>query len=367
MIVLALNAGSSSLKFALFEGEKVLNRGVIERIGQPGGPADMQEAVQRMAKRVEAVCGWERVGAVGHRVVHGGTRYSKPARVTPELKEAVAELAVLAPLHNPLNLAVIERAEALAPKVPHVAVFDTAFHQTLAPSAYLYGLPREVYEKHGVRRYGFHGISHAYAVRTAADWLNRPVRSLRLITLHLGSGASLCAVKNGQSVDTSMGFTPTAGLVMGTRCGDVDPAAVCRLEALGYDPQALMEKEGGLKGLCGDSDMRTVLRRAEAGEETAREALAVYVQQIRRYLGAYWLELGGADALVFTGGVGERAEKIRQMVCEGLGPFGVVLDEAKNACHARDISAKEAKVRVLVVPADEERAIARETRTLLEI
>ena len=374
MRVLVLNAGSSSLKFALTDAarKRHLLRGRVERVGEeksllvlgkeeiPVRAKDHRAALQAVLLHAELGS----IEAVGHRVVHGGTiRESQP--VDDALLERIRALVPLAPLHNPANLAGIEAARKLFPDVPQVAVFDTAFHQTLPPEAYHYALPAELAEA-GYRRYGFHGISHAHVSRKAAELLGRPLEELRLVTLHLGNGASATAVQGGKSVATSMGFTPLEGLVMGTRPGDLDPGLVLALaKAKGIEEtERLLNRASGLKGLSGLShDLRDLHAAAAGGHEGARLALAAYVRRIVFYVGGYAALLGGIDALVFTAGVGENDPWVRAEVVRGLGHLGFRLDEAKNASGGPEITRGQPVA--MVVPTDEELEIALETRRVL--
>ncbi len=365
--VLVLNAGSSSLKYAVVEPGGARG-GLVERIGEPGGDAaDHRDAVARVVGSL----GDRRLGAVGHRVVHGADRYRRPVRVDDAVLAGIEELAELAPLHNPAAAQGIRAARAALPQLPQVAVFDTAFHATLPPAASTYALDRELAARHGVRRYGFHGISVRYVVAASARLLGRPVEDLNLIVLHLGNGASATAVAGGFSVETSMGMTPLEGLVMGTRTGDIDPAVTFHLaRAAGLSLDEIEDRyqhRGGLAGLCGDNDMRAVQARAEAGDPAGQLALDVYCHRIRKYVGAYHAVLGRLDAVVFTAGVGEHSAVVRQRSLSGLDALGIVLDPAANAAGggARTVSARGARVAVCVVPTDEERGIAEETAALL--
>ncbi len=337
--------------------------------------ADHEAGLDAMTQAFDATGGMPGpLTAVGHRVVHGGDRFAAPALVDARVLEAIRACIPLAPLHNPANLLGIEVAQRAFPDVPHVAVFDTAFHQTMPESAYRYALERAVADSGRIRRYGFHGTSHAYVSRTAVEFLQLPPDSARVITLHLGNGASACAVRGGRSVDTSMGMTPLAGLAMGTRTGDIDPGVLLHLLREGMtlaELDVLLNKRSGLKGLAGENDLRLVHAAAADGDPAARVALEVYVHAIRHYLGAYLVGLGGADAIVFTAGVGENDPQVRAAVCEGLEDLGIGLDSARNA-SARgpsdpvDIAAPDSRVRVLVVPTDEEREIARESLLALQ-
>lgn len=369
MKVLVLNCGSSSIKHRLFEqpGDREVGRGAVEGIG-PGGTVPDHAAGLRL------VC--EAIGAepdvVAHRVVHGGERFVAPALIGDAVLAEVERLTPLAPLHNPANLLGVRLARERFPSARHVAVFDTAFHATVPDFAARYALPARLARDHGVRRYGFHGSSHAWASRRAAEVLARPLDSLRTVVLHLGAGASACAVGGGRSIDVSMGMTPLEGLVMATRSGDLDPGVVLFLQrslGMGIDEvDRLLNRESGLAGLCGDADLREVLRRADEGDAAARLALDVYVYRIAKQVGAYAVALGGLDAVVFTAGVGERSPRIRREVCERLGLFGAVLDPAANEAPSnadRAIHAPTSRVALLVVAANEELQIAREAAALV--
>jgi acetate kinase len=389
--VLVVNCGSSSIKYQLLAApsERRLAVGLLERIGEAGArlrhEAPPAAAEEREVAARDHRAGFDHIGAalsrhgaearvvaIGHRVVHGGERFCEPARIDAAVCAAIRELAVLAPLHNPANLVGIEACRAAFPGVPQVAVFDTTFHQTLPPRAFRYAIPEDWYRRHGVRRYGFHGSSHRYVAARAAEALGRPLDGLRLITLHLGNGASAAAVAHGRCIDTSMGMTPLAGLVMGTRSGDLDPAVPLFLQrSAGLAPEAIDERlneASGLRGLCGSGDMREVLARESDGDERARLALDVYVYRLRQCIGAYFAVLGGLDALVFTGGVGENAARVRALACAGLEGLGIVLDPARNADASgplAEIGRAGAPVRALVVRTDEELQIARETLAAL--
>jgi acetate kinase len=351
-LVFVLNVGSATVKYALFDVEHG------RRLA--GGLADSVPA---------ALTDRPAVIAVAHRVVHGGERFRAPVVVDDDVLAALHELAVLAPLHNPVNLAGIERARSVWPDVPHVAVFDTAFHHTLPPHAFTYAVPREWATRHGVRRYGFHGTSYAYVSRAAARLLGREPGDTRLIVLHLGNGASAAAVAGGRSVDTSMGLTPLEGLVMGTRSGDVDPALVLHLRrtaGLGVDEiDDLLNTASGMRALAGDSDMRAVHRRIAAGEADAALALDVYCYRVRKYVGAYLAALGGADAIVFTGGVGEHDAVVRSQSLAGLESLGIAVDPARNEAGETTISPPGSAIAVLVVPTDEELEMATQAAALV--
>ncbi|MCI0157352.1 acetate kinase [Leifsonia shinshuensis] len=387
--VLVVNSGSSSLKYQLIDAasEEVLASGLIERIGEPSGhlrhtgPRGKWETTLAIPDHTAAfrvmldAFGAEGpslddhpLAAVGHRVVHGGKRFFEPTIVTPLVEINIEDLADLAPLHNPANLQGIRAAKAAFPDVQHVAVFDTAFHQTLAPEAYTYAIDAALAEKHRVRRYGFHGTSHKYVSGAAAEFLGRPLGELKQIVLHLGNGASACAVDAGRSVDTSMGMTPLEGLVMGTRSGDLDPAVLVHLArraGLGIDDlDELLNRRSGLLGLSGHGDMRDVRHAAESGDAAARLALDTTVHRLKHYIGAYTALLGGLDVLTFTAGIGENDWRLRAEVCTGLEALGIRLDPERNAAgssDARRISADDSRVTVLVVPTDEELEIARQS------
>ena len=372
MKVLVLNSGSSSLKYQLFDmAERTLvAQGAAERIGEPGSDvSDHAAALDRIAGLAadEAGDGRDLVG-IGHRVVHGGEAFREPCLIDKRVIEAIRGLSPLAPLHNPANLLGIEVAMARRPDVPQVAVFDTAFHHSIPPHAYRYAVPEEWYESYGVRRYGFHGTSLAYVAKQAAHELHRPLGELNLIVLHLGNGASVTAIANGKSVDTSMGMTPLEGLVMGTRSGDLDPGVIvhmaCQAGMTVEDIGEILNGESGLSGLCGVGDVRDVLKREAAGDTRARLALDVYTYRMRKYIGAYMAALGHVDGIVFTAGVGENSADIRERACEGLEGLGIQLDEARNRASAkrvRPIHREGAPVAVLVVPTNEVLEIAEQT------
>ncbi len=386
MQVLVFNAGSSSLKFGIFsvttETHEVF-KGSYERFRAGGcecrfrhGETDERGAVEfdspsEALKGVPAALkrfGLDAIDAVGHRIVHGGARFTSPTLLDDETVEAIEALTPLAPLHNPANLEAVRLCRGLWPDISQVAVFDTAFHQTLAPEAYTYAIDAALADKHRVRRYGFHGTSHKYVSGAAAEFLGRPLGDLRQIVLHLGNGASACAVDGGRSVDTSMGMTPLEGLVMGTRFGDLDPAVLVHLArraGLGIDDlDELLNRRSGLLGLSGHGDMRDVRHAAESGDAAARLALDTTVHRLKHYVGAYTALLGGLDVLTFTAGIGENDGRLRAEVCAGLEALGIRLDPERNAdgsSEARRISADDSRVTVLVVPTDEELEIARQS------
>ncbi|WP_348786700.1 acetate kinase [Leifsonia sp. NPDC080035] len=387
--VLVVNSGSSSLKYQLIDADSgdALASGLVERIGEPSGHIrhrgpdgssertlpipDHTAGFRAMLEAFEADgpdLAEHPLAAVGHRVVHGGKRFFEPTIVTPLVEINIEDLSDLAPLHNPANLQGIRAAKKAFPDVPHVAVFDTAFHQTLDPAAYTYAIDAALAEKHRVRRYGFHGTSHKYVSGRVAAVLERPLGDLRQIVLHLGNGASACAVDGGRSVDTSMGMTPLEGLVMGTRSGDIDPAVLVHLArraGLGIDDlDDLLNRRSGLLGLAGHGDMRDVRRAAESGDASARLAIDVVVHRLKHYIGAYTAILGGLDALTFTAGVGEHNPWLRAEVCAGLEGLGIRIDPRRNEAErddARVISTDDSPVTVLVVPTNEELEIARQS------
>ncbi|MBQ1069100.1 MULTISPECIES: acetate/propionate family kinase [Micromonospora] len=367
--ILVLNSGSSSVKYRLYDGDDVLDKGTVERIGEPGGgPADHESAVREIIGRLDLTG----LAGVGHRVVHGGRKFSEPVRIDDAVVAAIEDLVPLAPLHNPANLAGIRVAREALPDVPQVAVFDTAFHHTLPEAAATYAIDKATAERYGVRRYGFHGTSHAYVSRRTADLLDRPYDQLNTITLHLGNGASACAVQGGRSVATSMGMSPLEGLVMGTRSGDLDPTVIFHLRREGGmgvdDIDDLLNHRSGLLGLTGANDMREVLARRAAGDPDATLAFDVYCRRITGYVGAYYALLGRVDAIAFTAGVGEHAAPVRSASLAGLERLGIAVDPARNDGHGdRIVSPDGAEVAVLVVGTDEEREIARETREVLGV
>jgi acetate kinase len=368
--VLVLNAGSSTIKFELLDAERwsPIGSGLIDRVSDPSeGFARFEAEVTRMLKDASML------RAIGHRVVHGGERFVEPTWIDREVITELRALNELAPLHNPPALLGIELALQRFPNTPNVAVFDTAFHRSLPPRAYRYAVPRELYAEHRIRRFGFHGTSHAFVAKRAAELLARPLDQLDLITLHLGNGASAAAIQRGRSIDTSMGFTPLEGLVMGTRSGDLDPAiSIHLLRALGKtsaEVDHLLEHESGLLGLCGSSDLRDVQEQAEAGDADAELAIEIYCYRIKKYVGAYLAALGRADAIVFTAGVGENAARIRHDCLDGLGALGIEIDPAKNSASSggpREIQSEQSRIKVLVVPTDETLEIAQQALAIVE-
>ena len=398
MKILVLNCGSSSLKYQLIdmENEAVLCIGLVERIGIEGSiltqkkdgvegkyvkeqpMKDHQDAIQLVLEGVldptyGGVKDMNEINAVGHRVVHGGEKFASSVVITDEVEEAIRKCSELAPLHNPANLMGIDAIKAIIPGVPNVAVFDTAFHQTMPASSYLYGLPYRLYTEYGVRRYGFHGTSHKYVSQRAAEMLGKDIADLKIITCHLGNGASIAAVDGGKVVDTSMGLTPLEGLIMGTRCGDIDPAIIPfimkkeNLDADGVDK--LMNKESGVYGMTGiSSDFRDICDAAAEGNQQAIDALDAYHKRVKKYIGSYAAEMNGVDAIVFTAGLGENGIDDRLAIASNLEVLGVKMDAEANKVRGKEtvISAADSKVKVLLVPTNEELMIARDTLELVK-
>lgn len=384
MAILTINAGSSSIKYRVYTQDlTALFSGLIEGIGESSGfwhhrAEDKvskehrfhshKEAFAELAVMLKNLLGEDAIIAVGHRVVHGGKEYFEPTIISPELLQTIEELSSLAPIHNPINAQGIICAQASFPKALEVAVFDTGFHHSLAEPVYRYAIDKDLSDALAIRRYGFHGINHAYVAAEAAAFLEKPLTSCNLITLHLGNGASACLIKNGLSFDTTMGMTPLAGLIMGTRCGDVDPSIALYLQRKGLSLEEvdnLFNKQSGLMGIAKDNDMRRLCARAEAGDERANLAIDMYVYTIQKTIGAYLSQCAHLDALVFTGGVGENANLIRQKIIAPLAHLGLSINpqqQAKKACE--NISASETPI--LVIRGDEEKYIASATRDLLE-
>ncbi|MBL1113502.1 acetate kinase [Streptomyces sp. 110] len=374
--VLVLNSGSSSVKYQLLDmadGSRPAS-GIVERIGE-GPVADHAAALKQVADELAAKdLGLDspELAAVGHRVVHGGTRFTEPTLITDEVVEEIEKLIPLAPLHNPANVTGIKVARSLRPDLPQVAVFDTAFHSTIPEAAARYAIDVATADRWGVRRYGFHGTSHAYVSRATAELLGKEPAELNTIVLHLGNGASASAVRGGVCVETSMGLTPLEGLVMGTRSGDIDPAAIFHLSRVGGmstdEIDTLLNKRSGLAGLCGDNDMREIGRRMGEGDRAAQLAFDIYIHRLRKYVGAYTAVLGRVDAIAFTAGVGENSAAVREAAMRGLTAFGIEVDGVRNALRsatARLISTETSRVAVAVVPTDEELEIASQTFDLV--
>ncbi|MCP3425893.1 acetate kinase [Rothia sp. AR01] len=386
MLVLVINSGSSSIKYQVREvtgapagsaadaaaaqvagvEDAILTKGLIENIGSSGAVADHAEALDLLAARLDEELNGREIDVVGHRVVHGGERFSEPVLIDNEIVRTIERLAPLAPLHNPAAALGIRAIQKKWPHLPQVAVFDTAFHRTLPERAWRYAIPDELYRLRGIRRYGFHGTSHDYVTGRAAEHLGVPREELDGVVAHLGNGASVTAIKGGASVDTSMGYTPLAGLVMGTRSGDVDPSVLTALMTGpdAYDAEQIdrvLNNESGLLAIGGSNDMRELVQRAEGGDEKARLALEMAAYRLVKYIGGYHVAVGGARVLIFTAGIGENSAPFRRLVVEGLGALGVTLDEEANAVRSdeiREISGPDSAITVLVVPTDEERAIA---------
>ncbi|MBC2575662.1 acetate/propionate family kinase [Peptostreptococcus canis] len=396
MKVLVLNCGSSSLKYQLIDmnNESVLCKGLVERIGIEGSilkhekdglegkyiveqpMKDHKDAINHVLTavihpEVGAVKEMKEIDAVGHRIVHGGEKFASSALLTDEVINVINECVELAPLHNPANLMGVEACKAILPDVPQVGVFDTAFHQTMPQKSFLYGLPYELYTKYGVRRYGFHGTSHMYVSERAAEMIGKPIEELKIITCHLGNGASISAVDSGKCIDTSMGLTPLEGLIMGTRCGDIDPAIVpfiMKKKGLDIDGiDKLMNKQSGVYGMTGiSSDFRDIEDAAKDGNELAKVALEAYAHKVKKYIGAYTSIMNGVDAIVFTAGLGENGISMREMICKDMDFFGVKLSSEKNNVRGKEtvISSDDSRVKVLLIPTNEELMIARDTLKL---
>lgn len=382
MLVLVINSGSSSLKYQVRDvaAGSVLTEGLIEKIGMGNGgegdgeiegPRDHAEALEQVDAAIHDELGDLQLGAVGHRVVHGGERFAEPVLIDNEITRAIERLNPLAPLHNPANVLGIRAITKKWPDMPQVAVFDTAFHRSIPEHAWRYAVPDELYTNHGIRRYGFHGTSHEYVTRQAAALLDIPAEEFDGVIAHLGNGASVTAIQGGRSVDTSMGFTPLEGLVMGTRSGDLDPSILVFLGRAGWTPEDLdtmLNRESGLKGLAGNNDMRSVVEAAESGDGRAAMALAVASYRLAKYIGGYHVAVGGAKALVFTAGIGENSHQFRALVADRLGALGIELDGGLNLQRSKEphvISTPQSGLPVLVVPTDEERAIAEATAAVV--
>ena len=398
MKVLVLNAGSSSMKFTLFSmgKEQVLAKGLVERLGSDkpnliykradGYKVEEQIKATNAVEALQDICAkltdksygvisdMSEIQAFGHRVVHGGEKVTAPVLVDEDIKKVIQDCILLAPLHNPANLAGIEACEKNFAGVPNVAVFDTAFHQTMPAEAFLYAIPYELYKEHGIRKYGFHGTSHRYVMNATAEFLGKDAKDLKIITCHLGNGCSMAAIENGKVVDTTMGLTPLEGLMMGTRSGDLDPAVVLTLGSLGKSGKEIdkiLNKESGLWGVSGLNtfDMRDITAAEKDGHERATLARKMFTRRVVKYIGSYYAVLGGADVIVFTGGIGEFGNYIREKVCEALGAFGVELDKEANDemfGKAGLISKENSKIKLLVMPTDEELMIARSVLSLVK-
>ena len=397
MKVLVINCGSSSLKYQILDmtNETLLCKGLVEKIGIDGSVithekigmdkfrletpmANHEDAIAQVLAAIQdpehgVVKDMSEIGAVGHRVVHGGEKYADSVLITEKVMKDIEECCDIAPLHNPPNIAGINACKALMPNTPMVAVFDTAFHQTMPPESYLYAIPYEYYTKYHIRRYGFHGTSHKYVSRRAAEMLNVDLEDLKIITCHLGNGASVSAIKYGKCIDTSMGFTPLEGLVMGTRSGDIDPALVTYIREKENLPQGkaneILNKKSGVLGISGvSSDFRDIEAAVAEGNERAALALKVFAHKVRSYIGAYIAEMNGCDAIVFTAGVGENDITMRELICHDLGNLGIKLDPLKNKIRGKEtiISADDAKIKCLLIPTNEELMIAKDTYEIVK-
>lgn len=404
MLVLVVNCGSSSIKYQVrevttageepqaytssmpainenvtldratagVEGGEVITKGLIENIGT-SDVKDHTQALQILSRRLDEELGGRTIDAAGHRVVHGGERFSAPVLVNNEIIRAIERLAPLAPLHNPAHALGLRAIQKTYPGMPQVCVFDTAFHRTMPEKAWRYAIPEQWYEMDGMRRYGFHGTSHDYVTGKACEFLGIPREQFNTVVAHLGNGASATAIREGRSYDTSMGYTPLAGLVMGTRSGDLDPSVVTAMlerkpGMSAQDMNRILNNESGLQGICGDSDMRAVEQRADSGDERAQLALDMAAYRLAKYIGGYHVAVGGAQALIFTAGIGENSPGFRALVCDQLGALGVRLDASRNERpegNVARISSPDSAVEVLVVATDEERAIAEATAALV--
>lgn len=395
MKVLVVNCGSSSLKYQVLDmtTETLMAKGLVERIGMDGSVithekigmdkvknevpmADHKDAIKQVLEAVQnkeygVVESMDEIGAVGHRVVHAGEKFADSVLIDDAVIAALEECVELAPLHNTPNLYGIAACKELMPTTPMVGVFDTAFHQTMPPESYLYALPYEYYEKYGIRKYGFHGTSHKYVAQRAAKMLNININDMKIITCHLGNGASVSAIKHGRCIDTSMGFTPLEGLVMGTRCGDIDPAIVTYIRKKENLPQGvaneILNKKSGVLGISGvSSDFRDLEEAVAEGNERAALALKIFAKRVRFYIGAYIAEMNGVDAIVFTAGVGENDVNMRELICTDLGNLGIKLDIMKNKVRGKEtiVSTEDSKVKLLLIPTNEELMIARDTFNL---
>ncbi len=395
MKILVLNCGSSSIKYQFIDTNsgEALAKGVVERIGMSsavlshkrydgdeikivGEILDHTIAIEyvlgvMLSKNHGVIDDKSDIDAVGHRVVHGGETFSGSVLITDEVIQVLQDNIELAPLHNPPNIKGIQACKRVMPDTPQVGVFDTAFHVKMPPKAYLYGIPYELYKKYKIRRYGFHGTSHLYVSKKAAEMLGKPIEELKIITAHLGNGCSMSAIDGGKSIDTSMGFTPLEGLLMGTRSGDMDPSVILYVmgkEGLALsEAQTLLNKHSGLSGISGESsDMREIIAAMNENHKRARYAFEIFTYRIKKYLGAYAASLGGVDALVFTGGIGENSHEVRSEVCKGMEFMGLELDEEKNANREETISKDSSKVKILRIPTNEELVIAMDTRRIVD-
>jgi len=387
MKILALNSGSSSIKYSLFDCSRdyhLLKQGLAERIGEitstisrrvEDQPACKEEVVlqdHRTAMHALFPKGsksLDEIEAIAHRVVHGGEQFKGPVLINNEVIQEITKLAKFAPLHCQSNVIGIEVLHKLLPGIPHVAIFDTAAHQTMDFKAFLYGIPMEYYEKYKIRKYGFHGINHSYVAHEAARLLKKPLGELKIVTCHLGNGCSITAFEKGKSIDNSMGLTPLEGLIMGTRCGDLDPSVVIYLtEELGLKPEQMTEllnKKSGLFGLCGKSDMRDIIEMSNKGDKSSQMAIEMFVYRVQKYIGAYIAALNGVDAIVFTGGIGENSPYIRSLIIKNFSYLGLILEIDENERNKTIFSAKNSRVFLTTIPANEEKSIVQQTHHLL--
>ena len=393
MKVLVINCGSSSLKYQVLDmpSEKLICKGLVEKIGIPGSmlthtkigldekfvlQSEMPDHTTAIGHVLDALLDPEHgvaksldeIGAVGHRILHGGDKFTASCLVDEKCKDAIRACIPLGPLHNPANLMGIEACEKLMPGKPQVAVFDTAFHQTMPPEAYMYALPYEYYKKYAVRKYGFHGTSHRYVSQKAAEMLGKDLKDIKLISCHLGNGASICAIKDGKCYDTSMGLTPLEGLIMGTRCGDIDPAAIpfiAEKEGMNFkDVDTMMNKKSGMLGISGvSSDFRDVETAADEGNERAKLALDMFVHRVKSYIGSYAAVMDGVDAIIFTAGLGENGKTTRAAICKDMDFFGIELDPEKNDVRGKQcfLNTDASRVKILLIPTNEELMIAKDT------
>jgi len=372
MNILVINAGSSSIKYSLFDGQtwNLLLEESLENIHPPS--TNHHKAFEQIFSTLSKSIHFKNITVIAHRIVHGGAKFTQPILINSQVLEKLHDTIPLAPLHNPVNILGIKFSMGNFPGIPNIAVFDTAFHSTLPEYAYRYALPAKLQEDLGIRRFGFHGISHQYVTKVTALAMNHPLTSLKLISVHLGNGASIAAVANGQCIDTSMGMTPLEGLMMGSRCGDLDPGIMLHLLRNGFDEESLAEllnHESGLKGICGVSDMREVNQLARSGDQAAQLAITMFSYRIKKYIGAYTAALGGIDALIFTGGIGEHDAEIRALCCNELGALGTVLSKEENqhvVSPISRISAPQSRAAIFVVSTNEALEIAQQAKTLLD-
>jgi len=390
--ILVINSGSSSIKFQIFDMKTVKSilNGIIEQIGEKVGHIefiynnkkiskegivkDHSEGVlllEKILQENKILKSFDEIKAVGHRVVHGGEYFHESAMINNDVIKKIEELSFLAPLHNPINLLGIKTILKEHPFLKQVAVFDTVFHQTLSKKAYIYALPYEYYEKEKIRRYGFHGISHCFVSKEAAKIIDKDEKKTNLITIHLGNGASICAIKSGKSIDTSMGLTPLEGLVMGTRCGDIDPAIIFylhkRLKLSIDEIDKILNKKSGLKGICGLNDMREIENRAKKGDKQAILAIEIFCYSIKKYIGAYCVAIGKVDAIVFTGGIGENSSLVREKICDTLeDSLGIIFDNKANQQHKTIINKINSKIKLFVIKTNEELEIAKQTYEIVK-